>query len=342
MTTSKQKHKRVTIADVAREAGLSPTTVSHSLNGIGQVDPRTRQHVKDIAERLKYRPSVRAQRLRTGRSHAIALLSSMPSAVSAGASQLGFFTELAVGSARTALLRGYVLLLAPPVDQCNPLALMDIDGAILLEPAPRDPIAQELDERGVPYVTIGGRLGPSNVDLHHERAAELLLRHLLESGARAMGLVLGASGRESQRVFRARYLAIAGERGFSPVIVEADEEGGEAAGYEATLQLLAEHPELDALCVPIDTFASGAARAIGESGRAIPQDFLLATRYDGLRARTCQPPLTAVDLHLDDISCAAVDGLLGILGDGTPQPPAELSPPTLVVRSSTSRFPTIR
>jgi len=337
MTTSKQTSKRATIADVAREAGLSPTTVSHSLNGIGQVDPRTRQRVKEIAERLKYRPSVRAQRLRTGRSHAIALLSSMPSAVSAGASQLGFFTELAMGSARTALLRGYVLMLAPPVDQCNPLALLDIDGAILLEPAPSDPIARELEERGVPYVTIGGRPGPANIDLHHERTAELLLRHLLEAGARAMGLLLGASGRESQRVFREHYLALAGQRGFPAVIAEAAEEGGEAAGYEATLRLLAEQPRLDALCVPIDTFASGAARALSESGRRIPQDFLLATRYDGLRARTCVPPLTAVDLHLNDISCAAVDGLLGILGNDARQQPTELAPPTLVMRSSTHR-----
>lgn len=337
MTTRKQQFKRVTIADVAREAGLSPTTVSHSLNGIGQVDPRTRQHVEEIAARLKYRPSVRAQRLRTGRSNAIALLSSMPSAVSAGASQLGFFTELAMGSARTALLRGYVLMLAPPVDQCNPLALLDIDGAILLEPAPSDPLQRELEERGVPYVTIGGPPGPDNIDLQHPRTAELLLQHLLESGARAMGLVLGSSGRESQRVFREHYLALARRQGFAPAIAEAAEEGGEAAGHEATRLLLAAHPELDALCVPIDTFASGAARAVEESGREIPRDFLLATRYDGLRARTCQPPLTAVDLHLDDISCAAVDGLLGILGDRAQQTPACLPAPTLVRRSSTQR-----
>lgn len=337
MTTSKQKFKRVTIADVAREAGLSPTTVSHSLNGIGQVDPRTREHVKDVAARLKYRPSVRAQRLRTGRSHAIALLSSMPAAVSAGASQLEFFTELAMGSARTALLRGYVFLLAPPVGQCNPLTLLDMDGAILLEPAPGDPIARELDERGVPYITIGGRPSPSNIDLHHARTAELLLRHLLESGARALGLVLGASGRESQRIFREHYLALAGQQGFPPVIVEADEEGGEAAGHEATRRLLARHPEVDALCVPIDAFATGAARAAEESGRKIPRDLLLATRYDGLRARTCQPPLTAVDLHLNAISRAAVDGLLEMLGDGSSAPVAELPFPSLIVRTSTLR-----
>ncbi|HEX7387786.1 MAG TPA: LacI family DNA-binding transcriptional regulator [Castellaniella sp.] len=338
MTTSQQKHKRVTIADVAREAGLSPTTVSHSLNGIGQVDPETRQHVKDVAARLRYRPSVRAQRLRTGRSHAIALLSSMPAAVSAGASQLGFFTELAMGSARTALLRGYVLLLAPPVDECNPLALLDMDGAILLEPAPHDPIAQELEERSIPYVTIGGRPGPENIDLQHERAAELLLMHLLEAGARAPGLVLGSSGRESQQAFRECYVNLAHRKKFAPVLAEAPEGGGEQAGYEATRRLLERHPELDALCVPIDTFASGAARAAADSGRTVGRDLLLTTRYDGLRAQTCQPPLTAVDLHLNAVSHAAVSTLLELLSTGEVQLSGDLPAPTLIKRASTMRI----
>ncbi|MGB3423002.1 MAG: substrate-binding domain-containing protein [Castellaniella sp.] len=335
MTQNKRTHKRVTIADVAREAGLSPTTVSHSLNGIGQVDPRTRQHVKDVAARLKYRPSVRAQRLRTGRSNAIALLSSMPAAVSTGESRLGFFTELAMGMAGKALLSGYVLMLAPPMDQCNPLALMDIDGAILLEPAPDDPIAQELDERAVPYVTVGGEPGPDNVDLQHAAAADLLLQHLLQSGARRPGLILGGSGRASQRNFHERYLATAEARGFPPVVAFAAEEIGAEAGRQAAARLLAEHPELDALCIPIDTFASGALRAIHDAGRRVPDDMLLATRHDGVRARTCQPPLTAVDLHLDAVSHVAVQRLLRMLGRESQDAPVDVPTPALVARRST-------
>ena len=86
--------QRITIADVAREVGLSRTTVSHALNDIGEVNPETRQRVKDIAKRLKYRPSVRAQRLRTGRSQAIALLSSMPPAVSAGGATVDWMNRM--------------------------------------------------------------------------------------------------------------------------------------------------------------------------------------------------------------------------------------------------------
>lgn len=332
---SQQSAKRVTIADVAREAGLSPTTVSHALNDVGQVNPQTRQRIKDIARRLNYRPSVRAQRLRTGRSQAIALLSSMPPAVSAGDSQLGFFTELAMGCARAALLRGYVMVLAPPVDRNTSLSLLDIDGAILLEPAPDDRLARELQDRRIPYVTIGDAPGANDVALHHAQTAHLLLHHLLECGSRTPGLLLGSSGRESQRAFERCYLKLAQERGFRPALVQVAEEGGVEAAQQATRQLLQERPDLDALCVPIDTFASGALRAAAACGRRVGDDLLLATRYDGLRARSSNPPLTAVNLHLDRVSQLAVIRLLQRLGQAVTERPPEPMAPTLIARAST-------
>lgn len=331
--------KRVTIADVARAAGLSTATVSHALNGVGQVSEQARRQVLEAAARLRYEPNIRARRLRTGRSHAIALLSSMPPAVSAGKSQLGFFTELAMGIAQTALLRGYVLLLAPPSAPGDNVHLLDIDGAILLEPAPADPLARKLDDRGVPYVTIGGAAGARDISLNPLQVADLTLTHLHDMGARAIGAVLGASGRAAQRVFRARYLEFARQHGMEAALAEVPEAGGEEAGYAATRTLLAEHPALDALCVPIDAFASGAARAVSDAGRRIGTDLRLITRYDGLRAQTCTPPLTAINLQLPAIAQAAVATLLALLGDADTAPPDPIPAPTLVVRASTVPTP---
>ncbi|MGC5614709.1 LacI family DNA-binding transcriptional regulator [Georgenia sp. Z1491] len=331
--------KRPTIADVAREAGVSRTTVSHALNDRGQVHVGTRDHVKEVAARLGYRPSVRAQRLRTGRSRTVALLSAMPAAVSGGPSRLGFFTELAVGCAENALTRGYSLVLVPPSEDPAALAVLDIDGAILLEPPGQDPLAAELTQRGVPFVTIGEDLGGAHarpsVDLRHRDVAELLLTHLRAQGARRVGLVLGSSGRQSQETFRAVHRELAEADGVTPVVVTADERLGEDAGYAATRGLLEAHPELDALCVPIDAFASGAARAASEAGRRVGKDLLVATRYDGVRARAARPQLTAVDLHLAEVSRAAVDLLLLELGETAPGPPAQVPAPVLVARAST-------
>lgn len=377
--------QRVTIADVAREAGVSRTTVSHALSGQGKVNAATRDKVKEVAERLNYRPSVRAQSLRSGRSQTLALLSSMPAAVSAGPSQLGFFTELAMGCARTALLEGYVFVLAPPNEETNPVDLLDIDGAILLEPTLDDPLAEALRERGIPYVTIDGpgsgdaeqrargaeqraraaeqqvrdteqRVGGASrggaagskwsIDLHHQVTAQLLLDHLVDQGARQPALLVSRSRRGAQTAAREVYAATAEARGFAPLIAEADETSGEDGAYAATQELLAAHPDIDALLAPIDTFATGAVRAAEEAGRTIGDDLLIATRYDGLRARTSSPPLTAVDLGLEAISKAAVEMLVAVLDghstandevtNSVPTASAGAPGPRLVARESTT------
>ena len=373
---------RVTIADVAREAGVSRTTVSHALSGQGKVNAATRAKVKEVADRLNYRPNVRAQSLRSGKSQTLALLSSMPAAVSAGPSQLGFFTELAMGCARTALLEGYVFVLAPPNEKTNPVDLLDIDGAILLEPTVDDPLAQALQDRGIPYVTIDGpgtTDGPSagggrpadqagdaeagsgskwSIDLHHRATAGLLLDHLIEQGAAQPALLVSRSLRGAQAAAREVYAETAAARGFTPLIAEAGEKSGEDGAFAATKELLAEHPDIDAVLAPIDTFASGAVRAAQDSGRTVGEDLLVATRYDGLRARTSNPPLTAVDLGLDAISSAAVEMLVtvldgdhapsvgaalaggdtapGVADDSGPTASAGSSGPALVVRESTA------
>ena len=73
-----------------------------------------------------------------------------------------------------------------------------------------------------------------------------------------------------------------------------------------------------------------------ESGRAVPGDVRVATRYDGIRARTSEPPLTAVDLHLDETAAAAVELLLRVLsGEDTPAS-ADVALPVLVPRASSA------
>ena len=147
---------RTTIRDVAKAAGVSPTTVSHALNGRGQVDVRTRERVIEVARALEYRPNRHAQRLRTGGGHTIVLVSSMPFAIAAGASRLGFLMEIAAVAAAAALSRGLALVLAPPVDGDRvPLDVLEIDGALVVEPAAHDPQVDQLRRRGVPIVSIG-------------------------------------------------------------------------------------------------------------------------------------------------------------------------------------------
>ncbi|MGX1128694.1 DNA-binding LacI/PurR family transcriptional regulator [Streptomyces glaucescens] len=136
----------------------------------------------------------------------------------------------------------------------------------------------------------------------------------------------------------AAYEGLAEEYGWTPIIARVPESGGEQAGYERCAALLAEHPGIDAVCALVDAFAVGAVRAIRESGRAVPDDVMVVTRYDGLRSRTCQPPLTAVDLHLDRVASDAVRLLLGRLRGDTATPPVAVPPePRVIIRASSVR-----
>ncbi|CAM00008.1 LacI family transcriptional regulator [Saccharopolyspora erythraea NRRL 2338] len=333
---------RPTIADVAREAGVSRTTVSHALNGIGKVDPRTRERVERVAAELGYRPSLRAQRLRRGEARTIGLVSSMPFAVAGGPSRLGFFMEVAAAAAESALMHGFALVLVPPVEADPPLDSLDIDGAIVVEPDADDSATKRLRDRGLPIVALGRQPGTDlpHVDLHAAAVVRLLLEHLREQGGRRIALLVGSARRHSYVDAAHEYRRFAHEHGMPELVVLAEESGGTEAGYAACADLLDRHPGVDAVCATVDAFAVGAVRALTDRGLRVPDDVMVATRYDGLRARTCEPPLTAVDLHLGQAAEGAVSVLLAEMRRGPARgeaPEVPVPPPVLVPRASSLR-----
>lgn len=328
------------IVDVAKAAGVSPTTVSHALNHRGQVDPRTRAKVIEVARKLGYRPHLGAQRLRTGAVRQIGLISSMPFAIAGGPSRLGFFMEVASSAAETALTRGYALVLVPPLETLPALDDLDIGGAVVVEPQRDDEVTRRLVERGVPVVAIGAQPGPGPavpyVRLHADYCARLLLEHLQAQGARDVVLVAGAQPRESALAALREYAEFTRRSGMAQRVVLVDEAEGEEGARRQMAELLERAPRVDGVCAMVDTFATGVVRAVRESGRAVPDDVRIATRYDGIRARTSEPPLTAVDLHLDATAAAAVELLLRVMsGEDTP-PPADVALPILVPRGSSA------
>jgi DNA-binding LacI/PurR family transcriptional regulator len=330
------------IVDVARAAKVSPATVSNVLNGSRPVDADTRDRVTAAVARLGYTPDLRARRLRTGQISTIAILSSMPFAVASGPSRLGFMMEIAAVAAAVALQRGVALVLVPPAEFTRaPLDKLDVNGVLVLEPLENDPEVARLHARGVAVVTIGRQPGDPfdlpAVDLHSAYTARLLLDHLWAQGARRVALVLGRQPRNSYVETERQYADFVRRHKMSNRLLRLDETEGEAGAHTACHRLLQENPDLDALCVPVDAFATGAVQAALDLGRSIPRDLKIVTRYDGLRARESRPPLTAVNLHLADIAAVAVNLLLDQL-NGVTGPRQRSGPlPELIPRESSGR-----
>jgi DNA-binding LacI/PurR family transcriptional regulator len=335
-----KSNRRATIVDVARDAGVSAATVSNAINNVRYVNAETRARIDEAAARLGYTPNIHARRMRSAGVDTIGLFSSMPFAVSGRTSRLGFLMEIAASAAVSALERGYSLLLVPPLQSVAPrLEELSIDAALVLEPLAEDFYVERLSKRGIPLVTIGNvPNGPENiasVDLRSTATAEILLAHLRETSVR-IALITGTPRRNSYVETERAYLADAAAHRMEPVLLRVDETGGEEAARDATLQLLHEHPETDAILALVDTFASGALRALADSDIAVPGRIRVATRYDGYRARESQPALTAIDLHLEEVSHIAIELLLEQLGGASGARTARAPMPTLIRRRSTA------
>ena len=330
---------RPTIVDVARKAGVSPATVSNHFNDRRSVGPTTKRRITEVAAQLGYTPNVHARRMRTTGIGTIAIFSSMPFAISSDVSRLGFLMEIAATAAVTALEHGFALLLVPSISN-EPMRLdtLAIDAAIVLEPSANDPYVTQLRARAVPMVTIGkapGMRDVASIDIRSRETARMLLEHLRERGAKHIALMTGETRRNSYLETESAYTKFARTYNIEPVAVRIDERGGEDAAYAATRGMLREHPTVDAILALVDTFATGAVRALAELAKPVPQAILVATRYDGIRARESRPNLTAVNLHLADVAKLAIELLLDQIESGPHAQRVTARLPTLIPREST-------
>jgi DNA-binding LacI/PurR family transcriptional regulator len=331
---------RPTIIDVARLAKVSPATVSNTLHERPNVDDKTRKRVLAAVRKLSYTPNLRARRLRTGRADTIAIFSSMSFAISGGRARLGFTMEIAAAAAVRALESGIALVLVPPsVSGDSAFRDLHIDGALVVEPMKGDPEVVFLRQRGVPIVSIGRYPGKEvipHVDIKPYQVARLLTDHLYEQNARSIALIVGAQPRYTHLETERSYRDFASTHAMPAIVRHADESGGEQAGYGAAIDLLTSHPELDGLLVSVDAFAAGARRAAVDMNRTVPHDLKIVTRYDGFHARESDPPLTAVNLHLDQLATLGVDLLLDHIGGRTDRLSVDGPDAALVKRPSSA------
>ncbi|WP_182256039.1 substrate-binding domain-containing protein [Microbacterium esteraromaticum] len=329
------ENRRTTIVDVARAARVSVSTASRALNDRDRVDERTRLLVRGVAAELDYRPNVRAQRLRTGRSQSIALVTALPEQVVNEVSELGFMLELSMPIAKECLNRGYTLTIVPPVSDVAQLDALDVDGAVVMDASGEDPITSRLRSRGVKVVTLGRAAHADGYLDRGSAGADVMLAHLAAQGARHVGVMLSV---EDYSVTSTVLEFI--ESGAAPVrctVLRAHASEGESAGHRAALDTLRADPTLDAIYAPLDAFAAGAIRAADELGIAVPDRVMVATNYDGRRATASEPPITALDLDFPALG-REIAGLVFAALDTDGVHTAPSPSPRVIPRASTARL----
>lgn len=338
--------RRISIRDVAREAGVSVTTVSHALNDKGRLHPETRARVRQVAQRLGYRPNPAARSLVSGHTGLIAIIASLPSGVRAEIAEFGYFADMVGAATGVAVAHDTALVVAPSVsDQRDEPFVWDripLDGIVMAGPMMGDPTLPALRDRGIPFVTIGR--DPSGADdgvveADDASGTTAVLEHLRQAGASSIGLIALPPVYASIVDTAAAYETWCRDHDVDPIVEVVDIAAllrdRSATIADAVGALLSRG--VDAIHCPVEQLGIQALSCLEERGVSIPDQVMLSTTNDAGRADVASVTLTTVDTDHAELGRLAVEALLEVI-DGTRTPPFRALVETHVTpRASTAR-----
>lgn len=305
---------RVTISDVAREAGVSLMTVSRVINDKEEISPATRQHVLAVIERLGYRPSGIARGLATQRTNTLGLV--VPDMANP------FFADVARGAEDQAYAEGYNVFVyntdESPQRELAALQAMEerrVDGLVLCSSRLSGQDLTAALARHPAAVLVNCRLESLHVGtvlLADEEGGRAATEHLLHAGHRAVGFLAGPLASFSSRQRGAGYRAALRAAGLvaNPVWVRPCSYQV-ASGRAAAHELLSDHPEVTALFCYNDLVAVGSLQACAEMGRRVPDDVAVVGFDDIPMAALVTPALTTFRVARYEMGQQAVQLLLG-------------------------------
>lgn len=268
---------KTTIKDVAQLAGVSPSTVSRSLRGIGGLSAGTVSRIKEAAEHLGYSVSPAAYRLATGRTGTIAVV--MPYITR------WFFAELLGGVEKVVREAGLDLLLYHVGDTemrqqyfSSGLLRKRVDGVVLVTLALTDPEVAALRSLDVPVYMVGAEVeGFSSVCIDDLDSSRTAVQHLVNLGHSDIALISGDPNEPMHFT-----VPLHRRRGYREALVSAGltvrpelEAHGPftvEGGYSATVKLLSRRSLPTAIFAESDEMAFGALKALDRVGLRVPED----------------------------------------------------------------------
>ena len=333
-----------TIADVAREAGVSKGLVSFALNDRPGVSAETRARILEVARDLGWTPSLRARSLSTGRSFACGLvLGRSPDVIAADP----FFHSFIAGLEDEFSTSGQVLVLAvatPGRQESETYRGLSVDkrvdGVILTDLRVHDPRLELVDRLGLAAVTLGvpdAGTPFSSVSVDDGAGIHAAVRHLADLGHRRIAHIAGPDGMLHARTRRHAFESAATELGLVVASVETDFSAAEGAA--ATGALLDGDAPPTAIVYSNDHMAIAGLGVARRRGLSVPGD-LSITGYDDTEiGRYVNPALTSVATDAREWGRVAARTLLGAI-EGHATVHVRLAEPTLTVRESTGPAPT--
>lgn len=336
------RRPRVQMADIARMAGVSVSTVSRALAGSPLINAETRERIAGLARSLDYSINAGAQALRLGQNRTVSVVVPYDPETRQHLSD-PFFLSLIGGIADALTERGYDMLLsrvdANRLDQAA-LAFRNgrASGVVLIGQWHHHDQLNAMAEQGLPFVVWGAQLpgqlyatvGSDNVE-----GGRLAVAHLLAQGARRVAFLgdpaLPEFGQRHQG-----YLLALQAAGLSPDKRLTRPVSMVKSAVEQAVEMLGSmRPAVDGLFAVSDLMAMTAINTLRRLGRRVPEDVRVVGYDDIAQAAYFHPPLTTVRQPVDQAGQALVQSLLAQM-EGERSVPVLLAT-QLIVRDSSQR-----
>lgn len=313
-------NKRVTLREVAEQAGVSLGMASRVLSNYGSFSSKTQAAVLEAARKLDYRPNALARSLRSGRTKAVGVVVS---------NILSYhWTTFIRGIEAAAQERGYQVILGttaddPAVERDYLMALQErnVDG-IILSPAPEnEAFVAGLIDGGAKLVLVecaNDELKAPRINIDDRLAAERATNYLLSLGHRRIGIVAGNQSLTSAQRRLAGYRDALEAVGITP--------SGELLGrgqyryepaYRAVETFLAMREPPTALLVCNELMTGAALQCLKDRGVAVPDSMSIVAFDDPAWTSFMRPAITTVRTPRVEMARLALNTMLALLNDPT-------------------------
>lgn len=336
---SRKKNQNVTIIDVAKESGVSYSTVSRVLNGFEYVKESTRKRVLEAADRLGYVANLQARSLAGGKTNVIGLL--VPGLDN------GYIGEVVRGVDEELYRSKYNMMLytthryhGKESAYVKSIYSGLTDGLLLVVPVTQTSYLDALQQQNFPYVLIdqSDLTGNSNiVDSTNWQGAYDATTYLIGLGHRKIAHITGLPELSSALDRLEGYKAALADHDI-PInhdyILEGDFD--QPGGYSQAEKLVKMHNRPTAIFAANDLMALGAMEAFRQHKFEIPKDISIVGFDDIPQSMIAYPKLTTVRQSLDKMGRVAVQLLLEQI-ENPERPPRRITLSTQLVERETCR-----
>ena len=333
----------VTLNDIAKKVGVSPSTVSRVINGSAPISDEMKKKIYKATNELNYHPNSLARNLATGSSLTIGLVVDADNETAFANS---FFNRSVYAIERVAQKNGYNLLITNDIGKksspvCDLVYGQRVDGLIIPSSGVKDSLLEVLEKENTPWVMLGEATGTGEdicwVDMDNCEGSKKAVRHLLERGYKKIVYVAD----DIQATFTKRriagYQSALKENGISVTEEQVMVCENDLEKLEKMIAVKIEKEETDAYICSNNILAYRVLQALKDKGKRVPEEIGIITFDNYPMAEYMTPPLTVIDVDTYRLGEMAAELLIRKIKEKGQINRENLIPTELIIRESTNR-----